>query len=67
MKPSERAQDTAKVTTYVAAIDSGPGYRSVEFWVIVLAIVGGCLLLFLLVILLWMVSLGHFIGLVNNN
>ena len=39
----------------VALIGAGPVRRYIEFWVIALAIVGGCLLLFLVVILLWKV------------
>ena len=45
-----------QISTFVAAIDAGPGHQRIELWVIILAIVGGCLLLFLLVILLWAVS-----------
>jgi len=51
-----------QVETFVAVVGAGPVRRQIPFWVIALAIVGGSVLLFLIVIILWKVrniSLAH--------
>ena len=46
--------DRREVETFVAAVGDGtPRRRHVDFWIIALAIIGGCLLLLLIVALLW--------------
>lgn len=50
-----------QVETFVAVVGAGPVRRQIPFWVIVLAIVGGCLLLFLIVIILWKVRNDFFL------
>lgn len=47
------AVDRRDVETFVAVAGGGPIRRYIDFWIIALAIVGGCLLLFLIVALLW--------------
>ena len=47
-----------QVETFVAVVGAGPVRRQIPFWVIALAIIGGCLLLFLIVIVLWKVRIG---------
>ena len=47
------AVDRYDIETFVAAVGVGPLRQHIEFWVIALAIIGGCLLLFLIVALLW--------------
>jgi hypothetical protein len=47
------AVDRREVETFVAVAGGGPLRRHIDFWVIALAIVGGCVLLFIIVALLW--------------
>jgi len=55
IKSSDSLSTVSKVETFVAVVGAGPLRKQIETWIIILAIVGGCLLLFLIVIILWKV------------